>query len=258
MNLNIFKCILHKKIKGVNLLKLFEKKKDFSTEKLDVPPAPPPMYEPIPAPNELPAEPAPLPELPKFEMPEAPNLSQSLNPPNIPEKKKFSFFKKKTPALQQPLPPIEESMPPNLQEPVLPPIEGIDIPNIKQSTPPQIGAPTFPEFPQAPVEQNFPEFPQAPDLPQMPQEPIVQQPIPQPPVAPKIKSKEKFLRIENFRRIIDNVKGIKNTVKLVVGMPIEIEQEEKQLNKNFESWKASMKDIQKQLSFIDKILFEGD
>ncbi len=237
-------------------MKLFEKKKkDFSTEKLDVPPAPPPMYEPIPAPNELPVEPAPLPELPKFEMPEAPNLSQSLNPPNIPEKKKFSFFKKKAPALQQPLPH-------NLPEQTLPPIEELNAPKIQQPILPQINTPTFPEMPEAPaIEPIFPEIPQAPiepALPQMPQEPIVQQPVPQAPIAPKIESKEKYLGIESFRRIMDNVKGIKNTVKLVVGMPVEVEQEEKQLNKNFESWKASMKDIQKQLSFIDKILFEGD
>lgn len=219
----------------MNDLKLFKKKKEFSSlDNLDIPPAPPPRFSEDLPPAEIGSE-LPPPPIGAQQDYEWPDLHQELNPPEIPAqkpKKGFSLFqkKKKEEALPE-LPPINEQPMPELPE-MYSPHDGDSIAGVP--------GPSFEETVQI--------------QPQPAIQPIAEKKQ----VLAKVQKTEKYLKVDGFQLILSEFNEIKKTVRNAVGIPTDVQDKEKELNREFEAWKATMKDIQRKLLFIDKQLFEGD
>ncbi|MBU0615385.1 MAG: hypothetical protein KJ601_04795 [Nanoarchaeota archaeon] len=228
-------------------MKLFGKKQGFSNDKLDVPPAPPPLYN----------QNQDLSDLPPLELPPAPEFKPVFDQPNAPQPqtKKFGLFKKKEKPFQPQMPEFPDMPAPDFNQPEMP---SFDQPMIPETKSPGLFKKKEAPMPQIP---QFPEMP-APTFNQPPmQEPVFpsyNEPFhPAPQKKSSAFANQKFLRVEKYSQILEHIKDAKNIIKDQTNVPENVEVQEKELARLFESWKNSMKDIQKKLLFIDKILFKG-
>ncbi len=259
---------------------------DFPTSKpsgFEVPEMPaPPKFEEEKELPEMPSLPGSEKEFP--EMPPLPEAEEEKEPPEmtpLPEEEPFVFGEEK---LDLPPPPkiIEEKRKGFFS--FLKPKKSVE----KLSLP-EIGKGEFPEMPAPPkfgegkevagmpglpgAEKEFPEMPPLPEeegpMPPLPKEeqklPITPKPIgllkpvtePQLPLTKEepIK-KQKFITINDFEYIQNNINNAKNSLKNIDSFFVELEEDKSTKDKKYAELRNSLYDIHRKITFIDKTLFE--
>ncbi len=200
-----------------------------------------------------------------------------LPPPPVKKKRRFFFRKPKKVAEKLPLPSIEEELPPlpplPEEEKELPPL-----PEIEEEIPPMPPLPKEEEFPEIPpvpeTEEEIPAMPPLPEkvptLPELEREihftPLKPTPPPERPVREPLRPKEplpeegisirkKFITIDDFKQIQNNITNTKSTLKDIHFYLSELE-EHKKMDRKYLELNNSLQDIQKKLVFVDKTLFK--
>jgi len=213
------------------------------------------------------------------ELPEDKIKGFDLPPPPMKQKKGlFSFLKPKKTARELSLPKFDMGIPemPPLPEmegefPEMPPIpdEHDDFSRLPPLPKKHISdedryAPKFEkEMPIETTPVELPEMHAEPLKPRIeePMEPIVKEPI-QPIVEgpvhreeiPKIK-KQKFITLDDFRQIQDNISSTKNTLKGVDGFFTKLGEVKHEGDSEYAGLRSSLKDMQSKIMFVDKVLF---
>lgn len=229
---------------------------------------------------ELPEMP-PLPEM-EEDMPDLPDDDElgdlpedrikgfDLPPPPMEKKGLFSFLKSKKAARELPLPKFDMDIPempplPEMEEefPEMPPMpeehdDFLRLPPLpkKRMSDEDRYAPRFEK--EMPIERapvRLPEMHVEPLRPRM-EEPIkhiVKEPVYRE-ETPKIK-KQKFITLDNFRQVQDNINSTKNTLKGVDDFFTKLGEVKHEGDSEYAGLRSSLKDMQSKIMFVDKVLF---
>ena len=129
----------------------------------------------------------------------------------------------------------------------------------------------FPDFPELP---NFPEFPRStpkPGIPTekpkaMPQPPLRMPSPPMKPEAPRVLPKalllplqfpsQKYISLETFKQALQDINSSKSDLRDVHQYLSELVEYLHEETKDYEDWNSSLKDINRKLLYVDKVLFQ--
>ena len=195
-----------------------------------------------------------LPELPPLpEVEEEPKMGEFPPLPEIEEEPMESEL----PELP-PLPTEETELP---MMPTLPPVEKkrklFSFMKKKEKAPELLQAEELPELPSFPeVEEEVhvepPEEIFAPKLPEMP----VMTEVPEVEVPKKSVARRKFVTLDGFRHIQSIINESKGNLRGVDALFSDLEQIKISMNKEYSGLHSNLRDIQRKIMFVDKILFE--
>ncbi|MFH1511346.1 MAG: hypothetical protein ABIF10_06650 [Candidatus Woesearchaeota archaeon] len=173
----------------------------------------------------------------------------------------FGLFGKKQPAQQNfsQQVPVAPEQTGSTELPDIPPIEDLDLPPPpaypeSKSIPEQASSPPSEFFAsQTPFELgNEPSF----EKPAEPEEPKIEVEEFKPPErAPPRGSL--FVRVEDYRTMLESTGRIKDNLGESADLVMRLNELKNEEDKEFEKWRMQLEDIQRKLTYIDKVIFEA-
>ncbi|MBI2575743.1 hypothetical protein HYV84_00890 [Candidatus Woesearchaeota archaeon] len=217
---------------------------------------------------DLPPEPPKLSDL--GELPPLPaSLDEELRPtPRFPQFPR----KKETVEISGGMSPFQDGSPAPKEDLGFPPMEPLfdEDSGLKGRDELGLGNDEFPDFPELPP---FPEFPRpAPRPEMMPDKPKSIQPplrMPSPPMrpeAPRVPPKaalslpqfpgKKYISLETFKQALQDINSSKSDLRDVHQYVSELVEYLHEETRDYEDWNSSLKDINRKLLYVDKVLFQ--